>query len=92
MLNDWEPFAVISAGEFKNSSGETEVLYRVVLQVLGFQTYEEFEGTLQECREECHELNMRIHASLSQHILSKNSDPKRINLDPHAALMSRKAT
>jgi len=90
MLNNWEPFTVIPAGEFKNSNGEMEEWYRVVLQAPGFQTWEQFEGTLQECLEECHELNMRIGASLSQHIQNENGKPERVNLDPWDSLMGRK--
>ncbi|NDB83683.1 MAG: hypothetical protein EB127_13310 [Alphaproteobacteria bacterium] len=87
MLNNWEPFTVISAGEFKNSNGETEQFYRVVLQVSGFQTIEHFEGTFQECQNECHELNMRIQASVSQHIMNGiKEQTKDINLIPYDPL------
>ena len=90
MLNDWKPFTVIPAGEFKNNSGETEQWYRVVLQVPGFQTWEQFEGNLQECHEECLELNVRIGASLSQHIMDKNKKPSRATLEPWESLYGRK--
>lgn len=68
MLNDWKPFSVIEAGEYKNTKGEMEKFFHVILQVPGFQTMEQFEGTLEECEEECNELNKRISASLSNHI------------------------
>lgn len=92
MLNNWAPFTVILAGEFKNPKGEMEEFYRVVLQVPGFQTMEQFEGNMQECQEECHELNVRIGASLSQHIADENKKPGRVTLDPWSSLMGRKET
>jgi len=92
MLNNWAPFTVILAGEFKNPKGEMEEFYRVVLQVPGFQTWEQFEGNLQECREECHELNVRIGTSLSQHIMDENKKPGRVIMDPWSYLMGRKET
>ena len=92
MLNDWKPFTVIPAGEFKNSKGEMEDFYYVVLQVPGFQTWEQFEGNLQDCMEECHELNVRIGASLSQHIADENKKPGRVTMDPWSSLLGRKET
>ena len=72
MLNDWKPFKVIEAGEFRNTKGEMEKFFYVVLQVPGFQTMEQFEGNLEECEEECNELNQRISASLSLHIQNQS--------------------
>ena len=89
MLSNWTPFTVIPAGEFKNSKGEIEDFYHVVLLVNAFQTMEQFEGNLQECRDECHELNMRIVASLSQHIENESRTQKRVTLDPLGSLMGR---
>ena len=65
ILNGWAPFTVIPAGEFKNSKGAMEDFYYIVLKVPGFQTMEQFEGNLQECQEDFHELNMSIIESLS---------------------------
>jgi hypothetical protein len=89
VLNNWAPFTVIPAGEFKNPKGEMEEFYYVVLKTPGFQTLEHFEGTLQECREECHELNIRIGASLSQHIKDESKTPDSVTLDPWGSLMGR---
>ena len=89
ILNGWAPFTVIPAGEFKNSKGAMEDFYYIVLKVPGFQTMEQFEGTLQECREECHELNIRIGASLSQHIMDESKAPGSVTLDPWGSLMGR---
>ena len=92
VLNNWAPFTVIPAGEFKNPKGEMEEFYRVVLQVPGFQTMEQFEGNMQECQEECHELNVRIGTSLSQHIMDENKKTGRVTMDPWGSLMGRKET
>ena len=89
MLNNWAPFTVIPAGEFKNSKGEMEDFYYIILKVPGFQTMEQFEGNLQECQEECHELNMRIMESLSQHIKNESKKPRNVTLDPWGSLMGR---
>ena len=89
ILNGWAPFTVIPAGEFKNSKGAMEDFYYIVLKVPGFQTMEQFEGNLQECQEECHELNMRIMESLSQHIKNESKKPHNVTLDPWASLMGR---
>lgn len=67
MLNDWKPFKVIDVGEFRNTKGEMEKLFHVVLQVPGFKNSIQFEGTLEECEEECNELNKMISLSLSHH-------------------------
>lgn len=88
ILNGWAPFTTIPAGEFKNSKGEMEDFYYVVLEVPGFPTIEQFKGNLQECREKCHELNIRI-ASISQHIKDENKAPGRVTLDPWGSLMGR---
>lgn len=68
MLNNWKPFKVITAGEFINSQEQIEQYYRVVIQVPGFTTLEEFEGTLEECEKEAAHLNQLISASLALHI------------------------
>ena len=67
-----------------------EHYFYVVLQAPGLQTYEAFEGTFDECRDECHELNMRIATLLSQHIMNEEKKSKIVVLDPWSSLLCRK--